>query len=274
MPLYNKQESIRFTIESILHQSYNRWELVIIDDGSSDQSISIVKSIYDQRIKVYTKSNGGPSSARNLGVKRAIYDWIIFFDADDIMPQDSLLHYVEAINKSECADILVGNYYLVDKSGRRLMMKEGCHFVKSPFRSWFLGTLCPCTGNCLYKRNNLLHEPYNESLRRYEDVELMLRLFKNARIFKFDSVVMEYNRQYSSASKPRHLLSEDYIGNLDLHSGTFWERAIKYELFIQGKNVYTQECKKIYKKEDKRYDWKLIFRLLLIYRKNIGNIFD
>lgn len=70
IPLYNKEKYIRKTLESTLSQTYTIFEVIVIDDGSTDDSATIVKSIYDMRIKYFHKENGGVSSARNYGIKK------------------------------------------------------------------------------------------------------------------------------------------------------------------------------------------------------------
>jgi glycosyltransferase involved in cell wall biosynthesis len=83
IPLFNKNKSIGKTIQSVQKQTYTAFELVIVDDGSTDGSYKIVESIADQRIRLIKKSNGGVSSARNKGIKEAKFNYITFLDADD-----------------------------------------------------------------------------------------------------------------------------------------------------------------------------------------------
>ena len=66
IPLYNKAQTIRTTIESVLNQRYPHFELLVVDDGSTDRCEDIVKSIQDERVRLFSKDNGGPGSARNL----------------------------------------------------------------------------------------------------------------------------------------------------------------------------------------------------------------
>ena len=87
VPLYNKEDSIESTINSVLNQSYNNCELIIVNDGSSDRSVEIVRGINDNRIVLIEQNNGGPSKARNTGVTNSHGSWILFLDADDeLMP--------------------------------------------------------------------------------------------------------------------------------------------------------------------------------------------
>lgn len=83
IPLYNKEKYIKRTLESILSQTFSNFEIVIVDDGSKDKSCEIVESINDSRISLIRQENGGPSKARNRGIKEAKGEFIAFLDADD-----------------------------------------------------------------------------------------------------------------------------------------------------------------------------------------------
>ena len=83
IPLYNKEASIKQALMSVLSQSYQEFEVVIVDDGSTDNSVAKVEEIQDSRIRLIRQENGGPSKARNTGVKNAKGEWILFLDADD-----------------------------------------------------------------------------------------------------------------------------------------------------------------------------------------------
>lgn len=78
IPLYNKANCIKRTIQSVLSQSYKDFELLIVDDGSTDESKNIVLSITDSRIRYIYKENGGVSSARNFGAQKANSKWLFF----------------------------------------------------------------------------------------------------------------------------------------------------------------------------------------------------
>lgn len=83
-PLYNKEQYIADTIDSVLAQTYTDFELIVINDSSTDNSVEIVKSYKDKRIRLYSKPNGGVSAARNFGIKKAKGEVVCFLDADDI----------------------------------------------------------------------------------------------------------------------------------------------------------------------------------------------
>src|SRR5690606_20104795 len=90
IPLYNKELSVRNTINSVLDQTFKEFEVIIVNDGSTDNSLEIVQQFEDDRIRIIDKPNGGVSSARNRGIKEAKYEWITFLDADDLWEDNHL----------------------------------------------------------------------------------------------------------------------------------------------------------------------------------------
>ena len=90
IPLYNKETTILKTLDSVLAQTYPHFEVVVVDDGSTDRSAELVTSLADSRIRYFKKENGGPSSARNLGVEKAEKEWLLFLDADDLLLGNAL----------------------------------------------------------------------------------------------------------------------------------------------------------------------------------------
>ncbi len=83
IPLYNKEDHITETVQSVLNQTFADFELLIVNDGSTDGSLAVVSAISDPRINVITTENSGVSVARNTGIKAASHDWVAFLDADD-----------------------------------------------------------------------------------------------------------------------------------------------------------------------------------------------
>lgn len=119
VPVYNTEKYLSRCIESILNQTYSDFELLLINDGSKDQSGSICDdySNKDQRIKVFHKFNGGVSSARNLGLDNANGEYIMFVDADDWIDKDCL-NVLYTIIQSENLDLLQFSFRTVNEVGK------------------------------------------------------------------------------------------------------------------------------------------------------------
>lgn len=117
IPLYNKQKYIARTIQSVLNQTYTFFELIIVNDGSTDDSVKVVNSFHDSRIRLIQQENGGVSKARNNGVLNAQGDWVAFLDADDEY-EISFIEEVQLFVQNYKKDGLVfvgANYYINSK---------------------------------------------------------------------------------------------------------------------------------------------------------------
>ena len=124
IPVYNTQPYLSRCIESILSQSYSSFELLLVDDGSTDGSGDICDgySELDRRIRAYHKENGGVSSARNWGLNFAKGEWVYFVDSDDEVFPDGLQSLANCI--SEDVDIVMGGFEEVCDNGRCNKVEE------------------------------------------------------------------------------------------------------------------------------------------------------
>lgn len=120
---YNYAQYLEEEIESVLNQSYTDWELIIVDDGSSDNSVEIIKEYCkkDSRIKLFTHENGenkGLKETLLLGLKNATGDWIAFLESDDVFEPDNLLKKIEITQKYPIVALIFNNveYVYVDKN--------------------------------------------------------------------------------------------------------------------------------------------------------------
>lgn len=104
VPVYNTEKYLDRCIQSVLAQTYTNWELLLIDDGSTDSSGAICDKYAEQdsRIKVFHKENGGASSARNLGLDNAKGEWITFVDSDDWIDPTMYQYLIRAMIETEC----------------------------------------------------------------------------------------------------------------------------------------------------------------------------
>lgn len=119
MPSYNSEEYIVEAIKSVISQTIHSWELIIIDDGSKDNTASLVHEFTnkDNRIKFYTnKENQGVSATRNRGISLANGEWIAFLDSDDLWEKEKLEKQIESAKKNKAMFIFTGSSY-INESG-------------------------------------------------------------------------------------------------------------------------------------------------------------
>lgn len=117
IPLYNKELSIVSTLQTVLDQTFSDYEIVIVDDGSTDSSVAEVEKVQDSRIRLIHQQNAGVSAARNRGIKEAKGDLIAFLDADDEWKPEYLATQYYLFRKYPECDIFACNYEFRDISG-------------------------------------------------------------------------------------------------------------------------------------------------------------
>ncbi|MCK5536212.1 MAG: glycosyltransferase [Bacteroidales bacterium] len=118
IPLYNKEKHIAQTLQSVFNQTYTDFEIIIVDDGSTDRSVAEVEKFNDERIRIVSQENAGVSSARNRGIKEAKHDLIAFLDADDTWEKNYLLTQQKLINNFPNCHIFALSYF-VDRKGKQ-----------------------------------------------------------------------------------------------------------------------------------------------------------
>ena len=116
---YNNEKFIGETIESVLSQTYKDYEIIVIDDGSTDNTRAALLPYMD-KIRYHYKENGGIASAKNAGIKLSKAKFIAFFDHDDLWVPDKLKMQMEYFNKNPQAG-LVYSKYITFKNGKKLI---------------------------------------------------------------------------------------------------------------------------------------------------------
>lgn len=247
IPLYNKENTIRDTLESILSQDFEDYEILVVNDGSTDQSLERAKEVESERIRYFSKPNGGSASARNVGVSNAKGQWVMILDADDFLAPGILRHFSNLIQAHPDCHFFCGTFQL--KSGDELFpysRKYNEGVLRNNFRAWCTGRFMPVAGSCVILRQLLLQYPFQENLRRYEDAESLFGIMRSARIWTTLHPAMIYNQDSCSASHARPDISEDFIGHLSLEGKSLWEQFALWQLYCQGLELYPNDMKRLY----------------------------
>lgn len=183
MPCYNASAYLQEAINSVLSQSYQDWELIIVDDGSADESQAIAKeyATKDKRIRLLVQPNSGACRARNNGLKHAEGKYIKFLDADDVLDKDCLRLQVEQIEKLRPYQIPFGDYGRINKDSEHISeyvfskeMLQQLHqdAIAFTFFHWEILITCP-----LHRKQQLLDiGSFDERLPRHQETDLHFRL--------------------------------------------------------------------------------------------------
>jgi glycosyltransferase involved in cell wall biosynthesis len=199
VPVYNVEEYILECVQSLCNQTLKDIEIIVVDDGSTDNSINIVKEFKDKRIKIVTQQNGGLSSARNTGMKVAKGEYITFVDSDDYIGIKTAYEEMYNIAIRENSDIVAGNclwYYSEEKKYK--MDRKMTSFCKSPMQSEEFFIQCLKTKRVyvpvwlnIYKRNLLIdNNLYFKQGIYHEDEEFTPRVLLMAEL------VSIYNKEF------------------------------------------------------------------------------
>jgi len=262
IPLYNKEAVIESSLRSVLSQDYDDFEVIVVNDGSTDKSAEIVKSIDDSRIIYIEQENGGPSKARNTGVKHSKGEWIVFLDADDELTEGALTDMMAEVSKYPDMDLIDFNGYIRAGDSLSLRYHPLTGRVKNPLRSFYFRQITPGCGHSIFRTSFVKQYPYDERMRRFEDCDILLRMLPNAKVYSSQSVTEIHDVNYAEASNARKDIMEDYMGYLDMSKGGFWYKMCVFRTFIEEREHYSDECRKRYGNLYKRYDLLLMVKLL------------
>ena len=158
VPVYGVEKYIHKCISSIINQSFDDFELIVINDETKDNSIEIIKENFnDKRIKIFDKKNGGAASARNLGIDKANGDYIFFVDSDDYIEKNTLEEmYNKAIEDN--VDLVICDYYKLYENGEIEAVKMIPHYNKTNQKCSVIsmpGPVCKLIKTSLIKENNI-----------------------------------------------------------------------------------------------------------------------
>ena len=218
VPVYNTNQYLPRCIDSILGQSFTDFELLLIDDGSTDGSAKICDAYAekDSRIRVLHKENGSVSSARNLGLNEAKGEWVVFVDSDDWISDNCIKLLTEPLRNKEF-DIVVGDYRIIGEFpyNLELSLPEGAYHETGITHTFCNGGIYIMSWNKLYRKEFLLKNQLAfEEGKVHEDEILAFEISCLEKSFYVVKSVTYYYRirENSIATiKDRHLKLQRYI---------------------------------------------------------------
>lgn len=213
IPVYNVEQYIEKCIESVLKQSYENIEVLIVDDGSTDNSISLAmkKCLNDPRFFFLHKNNGGISSARNFGLEHVTGDYICFLDSDDYINPHFVKKMIATILVTN-SDICMCDINMVNADGAHIKYDRNNITSYINNNDVFLcnNTITAYPWDKMYKRSLFDKMRYNESIRTYEDSQFTFRILYNRVLSHISEPLYNYVQRNGAITKslPNTLLSD------------------------------------------------------------------
>ncbi len=236
MPLYNKEKYISNTIKSVLSQTYKNFELIIVDDGSTDNSFTIAKSFQDKRITIYKRDNAGASVARNFGISKASGEFIAFIDGDDIWYNDFLETIMKMIYKYPDLKVFgtnigLKNYNAKDKHYINTSTTEESIVIKDYFYQKIKDDIYLTASSAVVKKEVFNDVGcFQEGLKNWEDLDMWARIALKYDIGFSKRICSVYQQQIEhSASSYNGIINSDFFDNPEKYIS-------KYE--IKGEKLY------------------------------------
>lgn len=233
VPVYNVEEYIDKCLDTLTNQTFKDYELIIINDGSPDNSESIIldyQKKYPKLIKYYKKENGGLSSARNYGIEKSTGEYLMFIDSDDYVSNDMVEKLYNKIDKEQ-SDMVICNYYRVTCKGKFIKnyninpsttnIKSNPEIILNKQAAW----------NKIYKKELFSQNKFDEG-KYYEDLRLIPKLYLECKKIAFiDDFCYYYIERDNSIMKDINLEKNYEIVEAIDSLITYYKSHNKYERY-------------------------------------------
>lgn len=266
IPLYNKELSIKKTIQSVLDQTFQNFEIVIIDDGSSDRSIEQVKEIKDSRIRLIQQENQGVSSARNLGIKQAKCEWIALLDGDDLWDIHHLEEIMKMMKQYPHQKVYVTSFEYSDNRelfkhprDKKIFLIE--NYFKEALNESLIWTSIIVINKVCFQNVGY----FNPILTRGEDMDLWARLAKRYSIVKNSKVTATYRVEAENRTslnkdlEKAHVYYFDIDGTLDSDEKNYYKTIVLKHLYNYLRNKDLKNVSKL-KRRYRSIKWRNFFK--------------
>ena len=236
MPAYNVAAYVHESVQSVLSQTFTDFELIIVDDGSTDSTVEILKelSAKDKRIKLFNQPHVGVSSASNFAIEQARGEFIARVDADDVAMPKRLEMQVKYLREHpECA-ALGTSMLLIDEHGLPLYPMSQIKFGHEAIEAALLtGSWAIAQPSCMYRRDAVVGVGgYQRNLSLHEDHDLFLRLAEKGKLENLQEILQHYRQRSSSltareSAGTHHLVMPEILKQARRRRGMPEDVAIK-----------------------------------------------
>lgn len=203
LPCFNSGKYLSATMDSILNQIHQNWELIVINDGSTDNTEDIIKRYRDSRIQYFYHQNCGVSKTRNAGLERMKGEYFCFLDADDFLPPESLESRLKVFQNNPELDFVDGTVHIYDQVLQKKRSEWVPNYCGNP-----LNELISLSGKCFFgptwmiKRKNKRIYKFHEDVTHGEDLLFFIELALQGGKYDFtNEVILHYRKGHTSAMK-------------------------------------------------------------------------
>ncbi len=209
---YNNQETLLESIKSVFAQTYNNWELIMVDDGSTDGSLALARSIDDPRVRLLTPDGKNLRLAARLNqlTRAARGDYIARMDADDLSHPERLVRQLEFFENHPEIDVLGTSMCILDKQGRPAKKYVMPRAHEKIFKTKFVGTLPIIHPSVMAKAKWFRCHPYDEKIQKAQDYELWLRSCKDSVFYNLPDLFC-FKDEYLSFSLRKYTKSKRFV---------------------------------------------------------------
>lgn len=258
IPVYNVENFVANALESVCAQTYKNIEIICVDDGSKDNSLSILNfhSEKDNRIKVISQENGGVSSARNNGIRNAKGEYICFLDSDDFMHPQCIELQLKAILETG-AQVAFCKFKNVSENSQpanfKVLKQNSFRFSKQPLADFIFKREKIDSSSCnkLYLRTIVAENPFKLGVSRGEDEIFVLNLLsKINKIAINPQVLLFYRNRGGSLTKQNiseNYLFDHYLAFISMSEILLRETSLK-QTGLSVQQIKKHIAKKIYKR--------------------------
>jgi glycosyltransferase involved in cell wall biosynthesis len=266
IPLYNKENYIEETIKSVLNQSFNDFEVIIVDDGSTDDSLKLASQLQNSKITIITQKNQGASVARNRAINAAKGKYIAPLDADDIWHKNHLSELKSLIHSFPNAGLFCNNYEI--KLNDNFIIKANFNFsydsdhleIPDFFDANIINYIPSSSSTAFLKSSFIELGTYNTSLRTGQDLDLWIRFALKHKVVFNPTITMVYNNyDDSSLSKSDYNLDRyNYISNFNAEEqqNPSLKKYLDVNRYAVALRCKTNNEKKLYRKLKGEIDCK------------------
>lgn len=201
IPVYNGEKTIQETIDSVLKQSFGDFELLVINDGSTDETLEIISNIRDERLKVFSYANAGLAASRNRGTSLATGEYISFIDADDLWTPDKLELQLKALQEHPEAAVAYSWTDCINESGNFIYIGSHLSVNGNVYANLLLSNFLDSGSNAFIRSSALkVVGGFDGSLNPCEDWDMWLRLATKYHFVAVPKVQVMYRISANSMS--------------------------------------------------------------------------